>query len=107
MKKTAIYIIIFVSLFSTAWSMIINNNINDIKKELKQIKKEQLGLDVEIRLQEAELAYIINPNNLKNLNSSYLNLIPKPLVDAKNLYYQYDKSLRITKSKILLKKEIN
>jgi hypothetical protein len=60
MKKPAIYTIAIISVFANGWTMINNNNINEIKKELDQVRKEQKNIDLQIRLKEAELAFIIN-----------------------------------------------
>ena len=109
MKKPAIYLIAIISVFAIGWSMIINNNINEIKKELDQVSKEQKNIDLQIRLKEAELAFLINPKNLKNLYSIYLNLTSRPISNAENLisnlnntwWYQLSESIIISRLYII------
>ena len=107
MKKPAIYLIAIISVFAIGWSMIINNNINEIKKELDQVRKEQKNIDLQIRLKEAELAFIINPKNLKSLNASYLNLISRPISNIENLISNFNNTIKLTNAKVSLNKEIN
>ena len=107
MKKPAIYTIVIISVFAIGWSMIINNNINEIKKELDQVRKEQKNIDLQIRLKEAELAFIMNPRNLKNLNASYLNLTSRPISNVENLISKLDNTIKLTNAKVSFNEEIN
>ena len=107
MKKSAIYIVVLVAIFSTTWSMIINNNINSINEEIDQVVQKQIDLDIQIRLKEAELAFITNPKNLKNLNTNFLNLVSRPLTDIRSLNNIYKNSIKITKAQTLVNKETN
>ena len=107
MKKPAICTIAIISVFAIGWSMINNNNINEIKKELDQVRKEQKNIDLQIRLKEAELAFIINPKNLKSLNVSYLNLISRPISNIENLISNFNNTIKLTNAKVFLNKEIN
>ena len=95
------------SLFAIGWSMINNNNINEIKKELDQVRKEQKNIDLQIRLKEAELAFIVNPKNLKSLNASYLNLISRPISNVENLISNLNSTIKLTNAKVFLNEEIN
>ena len=107
MKKPALYTIAIISVFAIGWSMIINNSINEIKKELDQVRKEQKNIDLQIRLKEAELAFIISPKNLKNLNASYFNLTSRPISNVENLISNLNNTIKLTNAKVFLNEEIN
>ena len=107
MKKSLVYLIVVSSVFATAWSMVINNNIDELKKELKTILSEQENLQSEIQLADAEIAFLINPKNLKILNNSHFNLIPKPLVDIKNFILENEKLKKLSELKNNSQKEMN
>ena len=107
MKRSLVYVIIFSSVFVMGRSMIINNEIDDIEKEIKFIKLHQDKIDQEIQLIDAELAFLINPSNLENLNQNHFNLISQPLINIKNFDKKFSEDTKILVAKDDLNKELN
>ena len=107
MKRSLVYVIIFSSVFVMGRSMIINNDIDDIEKEIKFIKLHQDKIDQEIQLIDAELAFLINPSNLENLNQNHFNLISQPLINIKNFDKKFSEDTKILVAKDDLNKELN
>ena len=107
MKRSLVYVIIFSSVFVMGRSMIINNEIDDIEKEIKFIKFHQDKIDQEIQLIDAELAFLINPSNLENLNQNHFNLISQPLINIKNFDKKFSEDTKILVAKDDLNKELN
>ena len=107
MKRSLVYVIILSSVFVMGRSMIINNDIDDIEKEIKFIKLHQDKIDQEIQLIDAELAFLINPSNLENLNQNHFNLISKPLINIKNFDKKFSEDTKILVAKDGLNKELN
>ena len=107
MKRSLVYVIILSSVFVMGRSMIINNDIDDIEKEIKFIKLHQDKIDQEIQLIDAELAFLINPSNLENLNQNHFNLISQPLIDIKNFEKKFSEDTKISAAKEDLNKELN
>lgn len=107
MKRSLVYVIIFSSVFVMGRSMIINNDIDDIEKDIKFIKLHQDKIDQEIQLIDAELAFLINPSNLENLNQNHFNLISKPLINIKNFDKKFSEDTKISVAKDYLNKELN
>ena len=107
MKRSLVYVIIFSSVFVMGRSMSINNDIDDIEKEIKFIKLHQDKIDQEIQLIDAELAFLINPSNLENLNQNHFNLISQPLINIKNFDKKFSEDTKISVAKDYLNKELN
>ena len=107
MKRSLVYVIILSSVFVMGRSMIINNDIDDIEKEIKFIKLHQDKIDQEIQLIDAELAFLINPSNLENLNQNHFNLISQPLINIKNFDKKFSEDTKILVAKDDLNKELN
>jgi len=107
MKRSLVYVIILSSVFVMGRSMIINNDIDDIEKEIKFIKLHQDKIDQEIQLIDAELAFLINPSNLENLNQNHFNLISQPLINIKNFDKKFSEDTKILVAKDGLNKELN
>ena len=107
MKRSLVYVIIFSSVFVMGRSMSINNDIDDIEKEIKFIKLHQDKIDQEIQLIDAELAFLINPSNLENLNQNHFNLISQPLINIKNFDKKFSEDTKILVAKDDLNKELN
>ena len=107
MKRSLVYVIIFSSVFVMGRSMSINNDIDDIEKEIKFIKLHQDKIDQEMQLIDAELAFLINPSNLENLNQNHFNLISQPLINIKNFDKKFSEDTKILVAKDDLNKELN
>ena len=107
MKRSLVYVIILSSVFVMGRSMIINNDIDDIEKEIKFIKLHQDKIDQEMQLIDAELAFLINPSNLENLNQNHFNLISQPLINIKNFDKKFSEDIKILVAKDDLNKELN
>ena len=107
MKRSLVYVIILSSVFVMGRSMIINNEIDDIEKEIKFIKLHQDKIDQEMQLIDAELAFLINPSNLENLNQNHFNLISQPLINIKNFDKKFSEDTKILVAKDDLNKELN
>ena len=107
MKRSLVYVIILSSVFVMGRSMSINNDIDDIEKEIKFIKLHQDKIDQEMQLIDAELAFLINPSNLENLNQNHFNLISQPLINIKNFDKKFSEDTKISVATDDLNKELN
>ena len=107
MKRSLVYVVILFSVFVMGRSMSINNDIDDIEKEIKFIKLHQVKIDQEMQLIDAELAFLINPSNLENLNQNHFNLISQPLINIKNFDKKFSEDTKISVAKDDLNKELN
>ena len=80
MRIFIIFIIIF-SVSGTVWSMWMSSEIKNEDLKLKNINNKILDIDEQIRLVEAEWAFLTSSKNLEYLNNKYLKLKAMPIKD--------------------------
>ena len=80
MRIFIIFIIIF-SVSGTVWSMWMSSEIKNEDLKLKNINNKILDIDEQIRLVEAEWAFLTSSKNLEYLNNKYLKLKAIPIKD--------------------------
>ena len=80
MRIFIIFIIIF-SVSGTVWSMWMSSEIKNEDLKLKNINNKILNIEEQIRLVDAEWAFLTGSKNLEYLNNKYLKLKAIPIKD--------------------------
>ena len=82
--KIFTFIIIFVCISGTFWSMWLRSEIKSEEAKIRILDKKINKIEKEIELAEVEWSYITQAKNIELMNNKFLKLEPIPIVDLEN-----------------------